>query len=246
MKNKFLFIILLGMFLISLSCVNAESCQDYTWKCIKQGETISLSTICPISFGCNSTTITRIAYPNSSSAITNVQATHDGAQWNYTFSDTETTGLYTVYGYSTNFTINESFVGDFLVTHSGNQQTTAQGIGSLSFILIMFFMCSLLMIVGFKLSDSEYLWIVGIFLMFFSLLIMVYISWLGYEYQLDYAGSSNSIGVPEILFYIFLAVIGMGLIVSVILLFKKLPLLVEWFKGNILKKSEDGWDDDKF
>lgn len=133
-----------------------------------------------------------------------------------------------------------------LVTNTGEQQTTAEAIGSFSYLALMVFLTCLFLFVGFKLSESENLWVLGIFFMFISLLFLVYNTWLGYEYQLKYVGAAASTAVPEILFYIFLGLLVCGLLVCGLLLFRKLPEFVSWIKVNFKGENEDGWDNDKF
>lgn len=135
----------------------------------------------------------------------------------------------------------------FDVTRTGYIQTTAQGLGSLIYLVLMVSLTMLLLFVGFKLTDSDVLWVFGVFLMFISMLLMTYDFWLGYEYQLKYAGAAANTAMPEILFYLYSVVVVMGLLVAGVLLFKRLPDVIKWFKINMLKEGdEDGWNNGKF
>jgi len=118
MVNNKLLIFILGLFLITL--ISAEGCSDYTWGCVKQGDTINLVMVCPLT-GCNLTNITKITYPNSTISLSNTLATHEGNTWSYQFVNTEDIGVYSVYGYSTNGTSASDtyFIGDFFSTPSG-------------------------------------------------------------------------------------------------------------------------------
>lgn len=140
MNKKILLILIFGMFFISLASAT-------TWGTYKQNQCVNLVTICPLE-SCNETIIQAITYPNSTIAVTDDSTTHTGTVWNYTFCSTDSLGIYTVYGYSTNTTQNESFIGDFEITYSGLNFKEGQATfyTVLFFVLIFFFIIILLAI----------------------------------------------------------------------------------------------------
>lgn len=152
---------------------------------------------------------------------------------------------YNIQCYSTTDDLGGFTTTEVIITSTGYEQTTAQSISSMIYLFLMLFLTGMFLFIGFKLTDSDVFWVLGVFFIFLSLIFLVYDSWLGYEYQFKYVGAANSAAMPEILFYIFLGLVGIGLLVAVVLLFKRLPELIKWFQVNF-KKSEDGWDEDKF
>lgn len=138
--------------------------------------------------------------------------------------------------------------GAYQVTSTGQLQTTGEGIASFSFLILMLFLTGLFIYGGFKLSDTEELWVLGIFLFFLALIFIIYDVWLGYEYQLKYVGAAASSAVPMILFYMFLLIISAGLLTAGILLFKRIPEIVKRIKMGKqfdFNEGEDGWDGKK-
>jgi hypothetical protein len=98
--------------------------------------------------------------------------------------------------------------------------------------------------VGFRLMDSKYLWILGIFFLFLALLLMVYDVWLGYEYHRNFTGLTDS-SMPETIFYIFMFILVAGLFTSVGLIFLKWKDLYRYIKGEITRsKEEEEFDKD--
>lgn len=140
----------------------------------------------------------------------------------------------------------KSFSTYFLVNPTGQELSTSISIGSSIYLFLMIFLTSFFIFIGFKLSETDNLWILGIFFLFISLLFIIYDVWLGYAYHLNYVSSISSSRVPEIIFYLLLMSLSAGLLVSAILLFKRLPEVVSWLKINVAGKSEDDWDNDKY
>jgi hypothetical protein len=137
-------------------------------------------------------------------------------------------------------------VNGFLeINNLGFEQTTSESINS-SIILALFVTLTIMfLIVGFKLSETENLWVLGIFLMGISLFFLVYDLYLGYAYSLNYVGTDMS-RIPEILFFIFAIGLAAGLLVSTILSIRHLPKIIEWFKVNFGKKENDDWDNNNY
>lgn len=128
------------------------------------------------------------------------------------------------------------------VTTAGIMQTTSQGIGSAIYLVLMIVLTFIFGGVGLKLSQSKTWKILGIFLVFFSVLLLVYDVWLGSEYYITFTGLSNS-AMPQTIFYIFMFILVAGLFVSCALLFIRWKEVFRWFKKQ-LKKKEDTNDED--
>jgi len=120
----------------------------------------------------------------------------------------------------------------------GFTQSTSQSIGSAIFLFLMLALTFIFGWIGFKLSESKTLWLMGIFFLFLSMLFIVYDVWLGYEYHRSFTGLSSS-AMPETIFYIFLFLLGSGLLASLGLLFTRWKELARYIKNEITKKKED-------
>lgn len=141
------------------------------------------------------------------------------------------------------FQCNSSYVGgiyenSFFVTPTGLSQTPAQGLGSMSFIMIMLGLTVLIGYLGFRLSESKMLWVLGTFFIFLSLLFVVYDVFLGYQYYLNYTGESDG-GMPEVIFYIFMLILTSGLMTSLVLLFLKWKDWARYIKKELKSKDND-------
>jgi TRAP-type C4-dicarboxylate transport system permease small subunit len=206
--------------LLLLSFVSA-SCENY--GTFKQSQAISLVQTCTTCSTINAS----ITLPDSSSTGLITFQNINGI-YNYTFSNTNQLGTYNVIG-------TDAWCYSFEVTPNGLLQTTSQGIGSFAYMLLIFGLTILFGWLGFKYLDSNYVWVLGIFFLFLSLLFIVYDVWLGYEYSLNYTGTGEA-NIIGILFYIFLFILVGGLITSLILLFTKWKKVREWYK----KIKEEG------
>ena len=148
--------------------------------------------------------------------------------------------------YFAKFQCNDSIRGGsieigFKVTKTGNEQTTAQGLGSSIFIILFIALTCLFGYIGFKLITSPYLWVLGIFFLFLSVLLIVYDTYLGYEYHLLLTGMPNS-DTPQIIFYIFMILLLAGILTSLALLFLNWKKVFRYIKREI-KRKEESYDD---
>ncbi len=135
-----------------------------------------------------------------------------------------------------------SISGKWIVTKTGlSLQSTSQGLGSLSFLILMISLTGLFGWIGFKLTESKSLWVLGIFMLFLSILFVTYDVWLGYEYQSTLTGTTSTI--PQTIFYIFLFLVVAGLLVCLALLFTRWKEVVKYLKDYFNKKEEDTDDD---
>ena len=90
----------------------------------KKGDCISLVQTCE---SCTYNNISYVLYPNSSTALSNVQMTRDDTFYNYTFCDTNIIGEYLVNGFGDEDGTKEVWVYDLKVTGSGDSVSTTQG-----------------------------------------------------------------------------------------------------------------------
>lgn len=244
-SNKVLFI---AVFIIISMTGLASSSFGYDSESLgvyKSGETVNLIQTCE---NCTYINITTLSYPNSTSINSNEIGMTNTSQTDYFYSLNHTSplGVYLIHFKSDEDGVRTTAHAWFEVTQTGYKQTTAQGIGSMIYLFLMVSLTIIVLFIGFKLTSSDVLWVLGVFMIFISMFLMTYDFWLGYEYQIKYAGAAASTSVPEIIFYLYLSSLGMGLLVAGILLFKRLPDLIKWFKVVMKKNSEDGWDNDRF
>lgn len=144
-----------------------------------------------------------------------------------------------------NTTVDNSFsTFVILITETGSTQDTSEAIGSFGFLIMIIAITILLGIIGFKLCETENLWILGIFFLFLMLLFLVFDIYLGYEYRLNYTGANNDSSVIEILFYSFLFLFTTGVGITIVLLFRKWHKIIDWFKAALKNDAEP--DDDYF
>lgn len=131
----------------------------------------------------------------------------------------------------------------FEVTPSGALQTTAQGINSLGIILLVLILMIIFGLVGWKLINNDLFLPAGIFSIVLALILLVYNVWLLYEFKLNYTGSTPDASVAMIIFYIFMTVLGAGLITAFALLFTKWKEFKAWIKQALTKQEDDEKDD---
>lgn len=115
--KKLLITIMIGMFLLSLASVSALE----TLGTFKQGETIRVTQVCSDATYIN---ISSISYPNSTTAVSNIEMTSAGSgEYYYEFNQTSDLGRFDVRGISDG--CENTFATYFTVTQSGegNEQT---------------------------------------------------------------------------------------------------------------------------
>jgi len=227
--KRVLFLVVVCLVLLNVSAIVE------TLGTFKQNEDVELL---QSGTGLNYCNITSVKYPDSSEALGHVQMTKDGTEYNYTFTQTSNIGTYLVNGFCSNGSDSIVWAYDFEVTPTGVLQTTSQGIGSAIYLILMLFLTGLFLYGGFKFSESEYLWVLGIFSIFLCFIFVVYDVWLAYEYQKNWTGMALS-GMPETLFYMFLILLVSGFLVSLALLFTKWKKLYKYIKKEIKDKKEE-------
>lgn len=185
-----------------------------------------------------------IYYPNFSVAVDGVNMSKDDQRFNYSFCDTNYLGVYRFDYFDP---VGNVYDNSFEVTQLGYRQTTAEALGSSIMLIGFLFLTFLFLYVGFKLTETENLWIFGVLLMGVSIFFVVYDLYLGMIYSMNFIGTDKLSGMPEKLFYIFLIAVVAGLLVSAIVLIRHLPKVIDWLKRSMgLKKDEDDWDNNQF
>lgn len=248
MRKIILLTLLIGIFLVSLiAAQNPCGNENSFLGTFQQNQEIQLKQTCD---SCTFVNITAISYPNGTTINHNVAMTKSGVNYNYLFNNTNSLSCYS---YDTLGDKDSSIAVetiDFMVTPNGKLQSTSQGIGSAMYLVLMIILMFTFGIMGYKLVKTKNLWVLGIFFMFFSSLLMVYNVWLGYEYHRTFTGLENS-GTPEIIFYIFLTLVVLGLLTSMALLFLRWKEVFKYVKKEMKRKEPndedtEDWDIDKW
>lgn len=171
--------------------------------------------------------------------------------WYYNISPTTfpTIGSYSYGVNCQNGGFGGGLAGAFEVSRLGYILDTSHVIGSSIYLILIIFLMFTFGIVGFHLLQNKYLWILGLFLVVLAAFLLVYSSWLGYEYY-NYLTGLPASNMPEIIFYIFLFIIGSGLLASLVLLFIHWKKVFKYFKRELKKKESDedleDWDFDEW
>lgn len=179
--------------------------------------------------------VTSIQYPSGSTSLVNYEMNKTGHDFNYTINETNFANLGNIcFGITCTdgLTIETGSVCR-TITPNGNTQSTSQGIGSFAFIILMLGLTVLFGYIGFRLSESQYLWVVGIFFLFLCVIFTIYDVYMGYEYHRLLTGINDGSGLPEIMFYAFMFLLVAGLLVSLGLLFTNWKKLVKYIKREI-------------
>ena len=241
---KKILIVLFCIIQINLILVNASS---PTLGTFEKGKEIELKQTCTINGTfCDVCNISSVDYPNGTRIIYDIVMTKRNGDFNYTLNSdyVNVLGTYKINGYCTyGSDVIRNWVYYFIVTPTGEIQTTSQAISGFIFLILMISLAIIFGILGFKLINNEYLWVLGLFFIVLSIFILVYDVWLGVIFKQNYIGISNNTTIIETLFWIILFVIVSGLIISGFLLFRY------WDKVMRIifpKKYLDGWDDNKF
>lgn len=234
MNNKLILTLMLGILLIGIG--SADTCLPNP---IKINTEVTLFQSCPL---CSYVNISNVQFPDGTITILNEEMSNDDVNYYYNFSDTSQIGTYyyTVKGDKSGVVESETIC--FEVTTGGLKQTTSNSIGSLAFLFLMITLMIIFGIVGFRLLKHQTLWILGTFLIFFAILLMIYNTWLGYEYHRLFTGLSDS-SMPEIIFYTFMLILILGLLSAITLLILNWKKVFKYIKKE-LKRKEDSEDKD--
>jgi len=140
MNNKI--IVGLFVFLFLFSFVSAAQEPQKNLGTFPQYKDIKLLQICGT---CTYNTITSIVYPNSTHNIIDINMTRRGAEYNYTFSQTDLLGIYSVNGVGDLDGTANAWAYEFEVTTTGGIQ---QNLLNNAIILLMFGLSLTLFLVG--------------------------------------------------------------------------------------------------
>lgn len=191
---------------------------------------------------CTFVNISKMKYGNGTvDNNINWAMTKIGVNFNYTFCRTQSLGEYTYTsignpdGTTSCNTCAEEV--SFMVTSTGVEQSTAQGIASSIFIILMLGLTFIFAWIGFKLSESDNLWVVGLFFLFLAVLMLTYNVWLGVEYSRNWIGNDNS-AVPSMIFWIFLSLVTIGFFVTIVIIISNWKKYWKQYKSYLKKKND--------
>ena len=131
--KKLMLLLIAGMFLISFVSPVQQSLGTF-----KSGECVNLIQICD---NCSYNNISRVIYPNSTNALSNVAMTKDDTFYNYTFCNASTLGTYIVNGYGDLDGVKTSWSYDFDITTTGENIDISDGIiifAQFGFVFLLF------------------------------------------------------------------------------------------------------------
>ncbi len=186
------------------------------------------------------TCVISLQYPNGSLQLDNLTMSNTGnGMPNIDVNDSTILGEHTIFYSCTQNSVSDSATLPMFITETGHNQNTSQAIGSLGFLLMMIAITAGIGFLGFKLSETENLWPIGIFFLLIMIFFLVFDIYLGYEYRLNFTGADNDSGVIETLFYIFLFLFTTGVAVTIAMLFRKWHRIVDWFKSAFKKEESD-------
>ena len=131
----------------------------------KQNDCINLIQNCN---NCSVVNITKLTYPNSTAAVTNIGMTADGTSFNYTFCQTPIVGTYFVSGFGDLDGVNTVWTYTFDITPLGDNSTS--NIGFYFFIIVTLF---ILLTIGFYSGDKWIVILCGIGMLIFGLYFLV-------------------------------------------------------------------------
>jgi hypothetical protein len=140
------FLLFLLLFIFSLASANLESIGTF-----QQDKTIRISQVCSDATYIN---ISSISYPNSTTAVSNIEMTSAGSgEFYYDFLNTNVLGRYDVRGISDG--CEGTFATYFVVTYTGEELSMPQAV---MYIVVLFFLVGLLIYLIFiypKLPQNE-------------------------------------------------------------------------------------------
>jgi hypothetical protein len=161
MNNKLLILFFLGILLIG-----TVSAEVSTLGTFKQNDCVQLKQTCA---SCTYVNFTRVSYPNSTTALSNVVATQDGVVYNYNFCSTSLIGTYIVEGVGDVDGTDAVFVYDFEITPNGF-------INSIGFYILILVLSLGIIFLGLAIKDAPItilgslgLYFIGLYILFYGL-----------------------------------------------------------------------------
>jgi hypothetical protein len=242
MRYSKLYLFLFLALFLAINCANVLADDDL--QVFKYGEGNTIVVLCQnaatgLQCSANATGNLTVYYPNGTLWIGVVPMTNRLDQFVYNVSASQTLIIGDYFGSAS---IADGAVGDIVPVHikitpSGFIQSNSQALGSFSFLILMIVLTFIFAFGGSRLLNNKTLWVLGIFMLFISVLFVIYDVWLGYEYHRNFTGLADS-RIPETIFYIFLYTFVLGLLVSVALLFLRWRELARYIKREIRIKKE--------
>lgn len=243
---------LLSLFIIlSLNFVNAQEDNDNLQSPgdYRLNEDAHLFQTCD---NCTFVNITRIVLANKTELNVLITMTKNATDYNFTLPARYLSfpGTYILRGNADDNGLIQSWSYSFPVNALAISQTTSQAIGSMIFLFLMCFLMFSFAAIGLRLFKSENWWVLGLFFVFFSTLLLIYNTWLGYQYHRLFTGLPDS-AVPERIFWILLMIIVSGLLVSIALLFRHWRKVIRYVKKEMKRKEPsdemlEDWDVDRW
>jgi len=164
---------------------------------------------------------------------------------NYTLNTNQTLilGEYSSSVFCKDGDFNGYSVFNYFINPSGYEITTGQGFASIGLIISIILLAAFFSFFGFKFSESEKLFPIGLFFMLISLILGVYVIHLGYIYSRDIL---FPIATENIQFKIYIGImyglIGMAFIGLLVLIVKTLK---EFKERKSLIQQGEGWNTKK-
>lgn len=202
--------------------------------CIQNGTYCVSGTVCNIT----------VVYPNQTSMLLNVpMGTNFFPKYNKTLPNTAVLGVHTGIQVCCNGPLACGAQAFFYEnTPTGSYQSTAQGINSFAIVIIMGVGAIAIGFLGYRFLDSEILWPAGVFALTLSLLLLVTLLYLGYEYNINNIGIPNNSKVIQGIFLSVMFVLGAGTLTSLAMTIIRLPEYIISLKA----KEKDGWDENDY
>jgi hypothetical protein len=169
---SFMFIFLIGF----ISAVQP------TLGVFRQNESVRVSQVCS---DATYITISSIAYPNSTIALTATNMTYvSSGEYYYDFNLTTSPGRYNVRGISDG--CSKTFSTYFDITQTGTEPTTAQGGISVGIIILILTIMIFFGILGFKLMEKDQTFPIGLFFLIMSIILSICGLYFGFTFSRDF------------------------------------------------------------
>jgi len=222
-----LLLTILNMFLVAGASNNFLYTTQSNLGTFKQNTSINLVQISDAD-NCN---ISAILTPNGTKYVFNVMMDRDisyGTFFSYLLDKnyTKDIGTYAVFGVCYDYDDEIVWAYNFDITPSGFSISSSQGLSSLGLIVSIILIAGMFMFLGYKFSETDKTFPIGIFFLSISLLLCVYALHLGYIYTRDilYPLSAESVQ-----FKIYLGIMwGLIAIIFISMLYLIIKILKEF------------------
>jgi len=239
-----------GMLLIFFLMVVLVSAQDVEFTA-RQNQELNIFEPCNdpnnnglacVGFECNIT----ITNPNQVIIVLNKLMEKNESSYNYTLTSDQTSilGIYKDDVCCNNETAGGCRTFFHEITPSGYIQTTSQGLTSSIVLLIVFGLGVLFILIGFATTFHEDFWMLGLFLIGFGIVMIIYTLTLSVVYIRDLSYTAGTTGMQENVFARFMFIIrlfGVGFVLFM-LFFVRHKLKQFKMKRGV----DDGWDENEY